>query len=97
MRKMQHQLKSMHTLKIRISDSDLQWKIVRYKSFITYTLAYCARDKFGNDPNCGFFAVYDGHGGRQVADHCAERVADEMRKEIVKTSGDLCIAIDAVF
>ncbi len=55
------------------------------------------KDKVNNDPNCGVFAVFDGHGGRQVADHCAERMCDELRKEIAKNSGDLSIAIEAVF
>jgi serine/threonine protein phosphatase PrpC len=43
------------------------------------------------------FAVFDGHGGRQVADHCSERMGDEFRKEIAKTSGDLSLAIETVF
>ena len=50
-----------------------------------------------NDPDCGIFAVFDGHGGRQVSDHCAERMGDELRKEIAKTAGDLSGAIETVF
>ncbi len=87
--------KNMHTLKIRTLDSDLLWRIVR-KSFNKY-IAYCVKDKVGNDPNCGIFGVFDGHGGRQVADHCSERMCDELRKEIVKNSGDLSAAIESVF
>ena len=60
-------------------------------------VAYCIRDKLGKDSNCGLFAVFDGHGGKQVADHCAERIPDEMRKEVVKTVGDLSYAIEQVF
>ena len=50
-----------------------------------------------NDPNCGFFAVFDGHGGRQVADHLKERMADEFKREIGKTPGDLCHIIETLF
>jgi len=27
-------------------------------------VAYAIKDKVNNDPNCGIFAVFDGHGGR---------------------------------
>ena len=33
---------------------------------------------------CGLFAIFDGHGGKSVADHCAERIPEEMRKEVMK-------------
>lgn len=61
---------------------------------VTTLIAYCIKDKLNNDANCGLFSVFDGHGGRQVSDHCAERIADEMRKEIAKTPGDLSNAIE---
>jgi len=32
-----------------------------------------------------------------VADHCAERIPEEMVKEVKKTSGDLCTSIETVF
>jgi hypothetical protein len=67
------------------------------KAWLMRCVAYSIKDKVGNDPNCGIFAVFDGHGGRQVADHCAERVAEELIKEIKKTSGDLSQAIEGVF
>lgn len=60
-------------------------------------IAHIAKDKVGGDPTCGVFAIFDGHGGRQVADHCQERMGDEMRKEIAKTSGDLSAALELVF
>lgn len=58
--------------RIRTPDIDLLWKTVSdiphaYNSLIS---AYCVKDKLANDPNCGLFAVFDGHGGKQVADHC---------------------------
>jgi hypothetical protein len=53
------------------------------------------RDKLNNDFNCGVFSLYDGHGGKHVADHVAERMPDEIRKEIVKNpGGDLSAAIE---
>jgi serine/threonine protein phosphatase PrpC len=85
----------MPTQKTKTLDSDLQWKIVIISIF--RHLAYFARDRLNGDPNCGIFGVFDGHGGRQVADHCAERVPDELRKEIAKTVGDLSYALEQVF
>jgi len=43
------------------------------------------------------FAVFDGHGGRQVSDHCAERFPPEMRKEMMKSPTDLCQSLTSVF
>ena len=61
-------------------------------------VAYCIKDKLGNDPHVGLFAIFDGHGGKQVADHCAERIHEELRKEIAKNpSTDLSLAIEQVF
>ena len=94
MKKMGHQSRNMHIQKIKTINSGHQWKIVRDKNFLTASIAHFIKDKLNNDPNCGLFAVFDGHGGRQVSDHCAERIGDEMRKEIAKTPGDLSNAIE---
>lgn len=59
-----------------------------------FPIAYFAKDKFANDINCGCFGVFDGHGGKQVADHCAERVPEELRKELVKNAGDLSYTLE---
>ena len=32
-----------------------------------------------------------------MADHCAERIPEEMKKEVMKNPGDLCSAIETVF
>jgi serine/threonine protein phosphatase PrpC len=39
-------------------------------SYVLIIIAYSIKDKLGGDSNCGLFAVFDGHGGKQVADHC---------------------------
>ena len=39
--------------------------------------------------------MFDGHGGKQVADHVAERIPEEMRKELSKSAtGDLSNIIE---
>jgi hypothetical protein len=53
----------MPILKTEIAGSDLEWKTV---SQIVYNLflAHSIVDKIGNDPSCGLFSIFDGHGGR---------------------------------
>ena len=63
-------------------------------TFNSFSLAYCVKDKLGGEASCGLFAVFDGHGGKQVADHCADRLPEEMKKEVMKTPGDLCYNIE---
>lgn len=45
---------------------------------------HCIIDRYCNDDSCGYFAIYDGHGGRQAVDHVQEtlheRLLDELRK-----------------
>ena len=58
---------------------------------------YCIVDKLGGDNTCGLFAIFDGHGGRQVSDHCAERFPAELRKEVAKKPADLTKTLETVF
>ncbi len=90
-------LGNTHTKRTKIYASDLKWKTV---SHITYSLlfsAHCIVDKIGGDPNCGLFAIFDGHGGKQVSEYCAERFPIEMRKELQKSPVDLCKPLADVF
>jgi serine/threonine protein phosphatase PrpC len=48
-------------------------------------LAYAIRDRLAGDNQCGLFSIFDGHGGKQVSEHCAERIPDEMKNMVLKT------------
>eukprot|EP01114_Cavostelium_apophysatum_P002804 TRINITY_DN12508_c0_g1_i1.p1 TRINITY_DN12508_c0_g1~~TRINITY_DN12508_c0_g1_i1.p1 ORF type:complete len:284 (-),score=55.12 TRINITY_DN12508_c0_g1_i1:34-831(-) len=43
---------------------------------------HVAVDKFGGNASDGFFAVYDGHGGRKAAEYVAEHLHQNILKEI---------------
>ena len=58
---------------------------------------YCIVDKAGGDTSCGVFCIFDGHGGKQVSDHCAERFPTELRKEIQKGPADLHKPLTDIF
>jgi len=42
----------------------------------------CHMDKLGGDDSCGFFGVFDGHGGKTVSEHCSECFPMEMKREL---------------
>jgi len=50
---------------------------------------HCHQDKVAGDQTCGLFGIFDGHGGRHVAEHCAETFPIELSKEIRKSPQDL--------
>lgn len=54
-------------------------------------------DRCNNDASCGLFAVFDGHGGRQVSDHLQERFPAEFKKELAKNPGDLSGPLTSIF
>ena len=58
--------------------------------FLSLCLARCIVDKIvPTDPSSGLFAIFDGHGGRQVSDYCAEKFPLDIRKELMKNPADL--------
>ena len=58
---------------------------------------YCHADKIAGDSSCGFFAIFDGHGGKHVAEHCAESFPIEIKKELRKQHGDLIQVLDRIY
>ena len=58
---------------------------------------HCHVDKVAGDQTCGLFGVFDGHGGRHVAEHCAETFPIELSKEIRKQPGDLYQVLEGTF
>merc|ERR1719163_1254254 len=42
-------------------------------------------DRFGGRPSSAFFAVYDGHGGRQVVDYVTRELHENVLRELRKT------------
>jgi len=57
----------------------------------------CHFDKVAGDPTCGLFGVFDGHGGRHVAEHCAEMFPIELKKEIQRGPPDLYKVLESTF
>ena len=89
-----HQSRSTPTKRTGTNASDHKWKTVSSIEFSTLTskmsIAHCIIDKvIPNDPSTGLYAIFDGHGGRQVSDYCAERFPLEIKKELQKNPADL--------
>ena len=58
---------------------------------------HCHQDKVAGDQTCGLFGVFDGHGGRHVAEHCAETFPIELGKELRKSPQDLYQVLEGTF
>jgi protein phosphatase 1G len=49
-------------------------------------------------PGCHFFAVYDGHGGKEVARFCGRHLHRELAEhKDFRTDGDICAALGETF
>ena len=57
----------------------------------------CHADKLAGDPNCGLFGIFDGHGGKQVAEHCADTFPIELNKELLKNPKNLYDVLQSTF
>ena len=45
---------------------------------------HCHKDGLAGDKQCGLWAIFDGHGGKQVSEHCAETFPLILKKELAK-------------
>jgi Serine/threonine protein phosphatase len=54
-------------------------------------------DSYMGDPNQGYFAVFDGHGGSEAVDYCKARMHEELRKCIQEFPDDIPQAFTKCF
>ena len=54
-------------------------------------------DSYLGDPNQGFFAVFDGHGGSEAVDYCKARMHEEFRKSLQESPDDVARAFANCF
>ena len=59
--------------------------------------AYKLIDSYIGDPNQGYFAVFDGHGGAEAVDYCKARLHEELRKCIQESPDDIPRAFTRCF
>jgi len=90
-------LKNMLMKKTKTCASVPKWKIVSSAFYNYHFIANCIVDKIGGDATCGLFAIFDGHGGKQVSEYCAERFPVELKKELAKAPLDLCKPLTDIF
>jgi len=64
--------------------ADQNWKFRRRMED-----AHRIEDGFNGDPSFGFFAVYDGHGGKEAANFASENLHKVLAEEINKEGADL--------
>lgn len=56
-----------------------------------------AVDSFMGDPNSGFFAIFDGHGGKEAVDYCKSRMDIEFQKALQETGRNVEQALRRCF
>lgn len=73
---------SMPMRRTKISGSALKWKTVSLLPRKNLLEVNCIEDKVNGDPSTGLFCIFDGHGGKQVSEYCAERFAIELKAQL---------------
>ena len=58
---------------------------------------YCHKDGVAGDKMCGLWGIFDGHGGKQVSEHCAETFPLILKKELAKMPHDLYQVLENSF
>lgn len=66
-------------------DNPTYRKHMEDRILITLILGYRCIDCYGGLPRQGYFAVFDGHGGSEVADHCSNKLHEILLKTIKKS------------
>mmetsp|Transcript_9843 Transcript_9843/g.1453 ORF Transcript_9843/g.1453 Transcript_9843/m.1453 type:complete len:87 (+) Transcript_9843:93-353(+) len=54
-------------------------------------------DSFMGDPNQGYFAIFDGHGGSEAVDYCKNRFHSEFQRSIQSNRQNITNAINTCF
>lgn len=69
-----------------------------------YDIDHFAIDAFAKDPNCGLFAIFDGHGGSEVVEYAAKVTPDVQiaptqifAKEFAKENKNIPLLYQTVF
>ena len=46
-------------------------------------IEYCCIDQFGGFSKQGYFGVFDGHGGKEISEYCANRMHEVTKIHII--------------
>ena len=81
-----------------VSVNNYAYKEDQNKRFRPYMEdAHKSIDSFMGDPNQGYFAVFDGHGGKEAVEYCKNRLHEELKKCIKSYPADIPKALTKCF